>query len=54
MEKELLIPKKLQKELPYKLKPKKEEVKKKGQKRGQLEQKYTALVLEPHESKVND
>ncbi|CAG9538438.1 unnamed protein product [Cercopithifilaria johnstoni] len=47
----LLIPKTLQKELPYRLKPKvAEEIKKNGDR---LVEKHSAVILEPHESKIN-
>uniref|UniRef100_A0A915PQG9 Bms1-type G domain-containing protein n=1 Tax=Setaria digitata TaxID=48799 RepID=A0A915PQG9_9BILA len=47
----LLIPKALQKDLPYRLKPKVlEEIKKKGDR---LVEKHSAVILEPHESKIH-
>ncbi|VDO37104.1 unnamed protein product, partial [Brugia timori] len=47
----LLIPKTLQKQLPYRLKPKvAKEIKKTGDK---LVEKHNAIILEPHESRVN-
>ncbi|VDK70447.1 unnamed protein product [Onchocerca ochengi] len=47
----LLVPKTLQKELPYRLKPKvAKEIKKKGDK---LIKKHNVVILEPHESKIN-
>uniref|UniRef100_A0AAF5PUS6 Bms1-type G domain-containing protein n=1 Tax=Wuchereria bancrofti TaxID=6293 RepID=A0AAF5PUS6_WUCBA len=47
----LLIPKTLQKQLPYRLKPKvAKEIKKTGDK---LVEKHSAVILEPHESRIN-
>lgn len=49
---ELVIPKKLQKDLPYKLKPKAEPLKK--DERPEIIKRNTAVILEPHESKVHN
>ncbi|VDN34553.1 unnamed protein product [Gongylonema pulchrum] len=47
----LVIPKVLQKELPYRLKPKvAQELRKKEEK---LVEQHTAVILEPHESKIH-
>ncbi|MCP9264816.1 Ribosome biogenesis protein bms1 [Dirofilaria immitis] len=47
----LIIPKTLQKELPYRLKPKiAKEIKKKGDR---LIEKHKIVILQPHESKMN-
>ncbi|KAL3985377.1 hypothetical protein ACH3XW_38380 [Acanthocheilonema viteae] len=47
----LFIPKTLQKELPYRLKPKVvKEIKKNGDR---LVEKHSSIILEPHESKIN-
>ncbi|OZC09783.1 hypothetical protein X798_03186 [Onchocerca flexuosa] len=47
----LLVPKTLQKELPYRLKPKvAKEIEKKGDK---LIKKHNVVILEPYESKIN-
>ncbi len=47
-----MIPKKLQKDLPYELKPK-VAWKKEKKIEGKLIARHTALILEPKESKVN-
>lgn len=51
---ELVIPKKLQKELPYKLKPKMGKIATEEEGRGsELVRRHTALILEPEESRVH-
>uniref|UniRef100_A0A915LWA4 Bms1-type G domain-containing protein n=1 Tax=Meloidogyne javanica TaxID=6303 RepID=A0A915LWA4_MELJA len=53
---ELVIPKKLQKQLPYNLKPKIEKLtdrKNENKNKSELIQKHTALILEPKESRLH-
>jgi len=50
----LVIPKKLQKDLPYRVKPKQPEKKKEGKETSKLVKKHTALILEPHESEIHN
>lgn len=48
---EMVIPRKLQKDLPYKLKPKVESGRKDN--RSEIVKRNTAVILEPHESKIH-
>uniref|UniRef100_A0A914XT40 Bms1-type G domain-containing protein n=1 Tax=Plectus sambesii TaxID=2011161 RepID=A0A914XT40_9BILA len=50
----LIVPRKLQVELPYAQKPKFDAIVPKTQSTSKLVQKHTAVILEPHESKVNE
>ncbi|KAL7076506.1 hypothetical protein ACQ4LE_004687 [Meloidogyne hapla] len=52
---ELVVPKKLQKQLPYNLKPKIEKLtdRRNENKKSELIQKHTALILEPKESRLH-
>jgi len=52
VEREILVPKKLEKRLPYELKTKHLAPKEKLARDGPLANKHTAVILEPHESKV--
>lgn len=53
VESNLIIPKKLQKNLPYLLKPKDQIMKGIGNETQELVQQYTAVVMDPEESRIH-